>query len=73
MREGLCDKCNSPLFVRTDDQPETIRERLRVFHEQSKPIEAYFEARGLLRCVNGGDNPEHTYCEIIASDPRECP
>lgn len=72
MREGLCDKCNSPLFVRTDDQPETIRERLRVFHEQSQPIEAYYEAKGLLRRVDGSDDPERTYCEVIAPDIQEC-
>jgi adenylate kinase len=65
-REGLCDKCNSPLFVRKDDQPETIRERLRVFHEQTAPVIDYYEASGLLKRINGDQPTETVYSEIVA-------
>ena len=65
-REGLCDKCNSPLFVRKDDQPETIRERLRVFHEQTAPVVDYYEASGLLKRINGDQPTETVYSEIVA-------
>jgi adenylate kinase len=69
-REGLCDKCNSPLFVRKDDQPETIRERLRVFHEQTAPVIDYYEASGLLKRINGDQPTETVYSEIVAGLQR---
>lgn len=66
-REGLCDRCNSPLFVRSDDQPETIRERLRVFHEQTAPVIEYYNRTGTLQVVNGVDGPESTYSQIVGA------
>lgn len=65
-REGLCDKCNGPLFVRADDQPETIRERLRVFQESTAPVIGYYDERGLLNRVDGAKDPEDVYADIIA-------
>lgn len=64
-REGLCDKCNSPLFVRTDDQPETIRERLRVFHENTAPVIEYYESKGIMHRVDGSADPETVYEAIV--------
>lgn len=64
-REELCDKCNSPLFVRTDDQPDTIRERLRVFRENTQPVIEHYEAKGLLLKVDGSQEPESVYAAII--------
>ncbi|MGV3617244.1 MAG: adenylate kinase [Fimbriimonas sp.] len=66
LREGLCDKCNSTLFVRSDDQPETIRERLRVFQEQTAPVIGYYERTGSLQKVDGTHGPEETYAQIVA-------
>lgn len=65
-REGLCDKCNGPLFVRTDDQPETIRDRLRVFHENTRPVIDYYAAKGMLLRVDGSLAPEAVYEQIVA-------
>lgn len=65
-REGLCDKCNGPLFVRSDDQEGTIRERLRVFHELTEPVITYYERSGSLQRVAGSVGPEETYREIVA-------
>jgi adenylate kinase len=70
MREGLCDKCNGPLFVRTDDQPETILERLRVFRETTAPVIDYYGRTGSLLRVDGSVGPEDTYRQIIAAMPR---
>lgn len=64
-REGICDKCNSPLFVRTDDQPETILERLRVFRENTAPVRDYYREKGLLQVVDGRHEPEEVYQEIV--------
>ena len=43
---------------RTDDLPETVRERLRVYHEQTEPLIAYYEERGLLLRVDGAGTPD---------------
>lgn len=64
-REGLCDKCNGPVLIRQDDQPETVRERLRVFYESTAPVIDYYEERGILVRVDGDGQPEHVYKEIV--------
>ena len=69
-REGLCDKCDSPLFVRTDDQAETIRERLRVFREKTAPVIEYYRASGDLQTVDGCDDPEDVFLQIVADAPE---
>lgn len=70
-REGLCDKCNSPLFVRADDEPGTIRERLRIFRETTAPVIEYYEEHGLLQRVSTVDGPEPTYAEIVGPLPTD--
>lgn len=51
--ENVCDACGSRLVIRDDDKPETVRERLRVYHEQTAPLSAFYRQRGLLRTVQG--------------------
>jgi adenylate kinase len=43
--EGVCDKCRGPLYQRSDDNPEVIKKRLQVYHEQAKPLLEYFEQK----------------------------
>lgn len=64
-REGFCDKCNSPLIVREDDKPETIRERLRVFRENTKPVVDYYDGLKCLIRVNAIGDPEQIYLKIV--------
>lgn len=64
-REWICDECNSPLFVRSDDKPEAIEERLRVFREATEPIIGFYAERGHLVRVDANQDPEHVYQEII--------
>ncbi len=64
-REGLCDKCNSPLFVRSDDQPDKIRNRLKVFREDTAPVIEYYAGTGLLKRVDGSRDPDAIYADII--------
>jgi len=52
-KDGVCDKCGSGLIIRKDDSPETVRDRLRIFHEQTEPIKGYYEKLGKLRQVDG--------------------
>lgn len=68
-REGLCDQCNSPLFVRSDDKPEAIRERLRIFREATAPVIDFYECANLLRRVDASEGPEETYQGIVNGLP----
>ena len=65
-REGICDKCNSPLIVREDDKPETIRERLRVFRENTKPVVDYYAEQGKLLRVDASQDPEAVYQALVS-------
>lgn len=67
LREGLCDKCNSPLFVRSDDQPEAIRERLKAFHDTIQPLEEYFRSKNILVTLEAGDEPEELYQRVVGA------
>ena len=55
--EGICDKCGTALTVRKDDNPETVRDRLVVYHRETEPLVAYYEAKGLLRRIDGDQGP----------------
>ncbi|MDR1692812.1 MAG: adenylate kinase [Oscillospiraceae bacterium] len=58
-QEGVCDVCGERLTRREDDEPGTVRERLRVYHEQSEPLKGFYERLGRLRIVVGtGDVSE---------------
>lgn len=51
--EGVCDACGGELFQRDDDQEETIRNRMQVYHEQTAPLESYYRREGQLKEVDG--------------------
>jgi adenylate kinase len=51
---GVCDRCASTSFKRrSDDNPETVRERLVVYHQQTKPLIDYYKAKGKLQIIDG--------------------
>ncbi len=64
-REWLCDECNSPLFVRSDDTAEAIQERLRIFSDTTKPVIEYYERMGSLVRVDAQLDPEEVYKRIV--------
>jgi adenylate kinase len=51
--EGVCDQDGSRLIQRDDDKPDVIENRLRVYHEQTEPLVAYYDEQGLLRRIDG--------------------
>ena len=59
-KEGICDLCGAALTIRADDREEVVRDRLRVYHEQTEPLIAYYTERGLVRTVEGQDKLEDT-------------
>lgn len=65
--EDVCDQCGSGLVVRADDRPDTIRERLRVFHENTEPVEAWYQNKGLLRRIDGSASRDEVFASILAA------
>lgn len=51
--EGVCDACGGELQLRKDDKPDVVKHRLEVYHEQTEPLKAYYEAQGKLKCMDG--------------------
>ena len=56
--EGVCDKCGTALTIRKDDNPETVKDRLVVYHRETEPLIAFYEQKGLLRKIDGNQGPE---------------
>ncbi len=52
-RDGICDKCDDDLVLRDDDQPETVKKRLDVYHAQTKPLIDFYANKGVIRTVDG--------------------
>ncbi len=53
---GVCDKCGGELTQRADDKPETVLERLKIYHEQTEPLKEYYQAAGKLYLVQGQED-----------------
>ena len=51
--DGVCDRCGTTLVQRKDDEPQTVQERLHVYHEQTEPLRDYYAAAGKLLVVDG--------------------
>lgn len=51
-RPGICDRCGGALAVRQDDAPETVKKRLKVYHEQTEPVVDYYRSRGVLTSID---------------------
>ncbi len=62
--QGVCDKCGGELYQRDDDREETIRARLKVYHEQTAPLVEYYEKAGLLRRIPGQGSVDEIYARI---------
>ncbi len=58
--EGKCGKCGGTLVQRKDDHPDTVKERLHVYHEQTEPLKDYYEKQGKLRIVEGQEEVADT-------------
>ena len=50
-QEGICDKCGGKLIQRHDDEPETVKPRLEVYHQETEPLKDFYAKRGLLKSV----------------------
>jgi adenylate kinase len=61
---GKCDKCLGELKIRPDDQPETVRNRMKVYRSETLVLGDYYARLGLLRKISGEGTPEDIYARI---------
>lgn len=59
-KDGICNICGGELTIRADDSPETVLERLKVYHEQTEPLKGYYEKQGKLAVVEGQEEVADT-------------
>lgn len=71
--EGICDKCGGKLIQRKDDTEAVINERLKVYHEQTEPLKAYYKKDGRLTTIDGTISKEKTTAEIEKALKNICP
>lgn len=64
-QEGICDVCSAALVLRDDDQPETVKKRLNVYHEQTQPLIEYYQGKGILKSVDGTKIMDVIFDEIV--------
>jgi adenylate kinase len=62
--EGKCDRCGGELYIRDDDKIDSIKNRLRVYKEQTEPLIAYYRDKGLLREIDSSKSPQHSLEQI---------
>ena len=65
--EDACDQCGKPLTQRDDDKPETVKKRLKTYHEQTEPLIDYYDERGLLRRFDGTRSQTEVHDHIRAT------
>ncbi|MDO5441865.1 MAG: adenylate kinase [Bacillota bacterium] len=62
--EGVCDACGGEVYQRADDAEETVRNRLKVYAEQTAPLTGYYKNSGILKAVNGDQTMDKVFADI---------
>ncbi|MCR5441640.1 MAG: adenylate kinase [Lachnospiraceae bacterium] len=65
-QEGICDTCGSELVLRDDDKPETVLNRLKVYHDQTQPLIDFYTERNVLKTVDGTRDMKDVFADIIS-------
>jgi len=65
-KEGICDKCGQELVLRDDDKPETVKNRLQVYKEQTQPLIDFYQERGILHNVDGTQDMDEVFEAIVS-------
>ena len=65
--DGICDDCTGALIQRKDDQIDTIKNRLNIYHSETEPLKDYYEAQGKLAVVDGQDTVDETIALTMAA------
>ena len=62
--EGICDVCGQKLILRDDDKPETVKNRLNVYHTQTQPLIDYYKKKNILKTVDGTQDMNKVFADI---------
>jgi adenylate kinase len=65
--EGVCDECGGELIQRDDDTEDTVKERIRVYHENTEPVVEYYREQGVLEEVDGEGAPDEVWDDLHAT------
>lgn len=65
VKEGVCDRCHGELYQRDDDKEETIRQRLRVYSDQTQPLINFYEKQGRVRHIEGTGSIEDIFSRVL--------
>lgn len=65
-KEGICDTCGQELVLREDDRPETVLNRLKVYHDQTQPLIDFYTGKGVLKAVDGTVDMKDVFAAITA-------
>ncbi|MBE6130936.1 MAG: adenylate kinase [Erysipelotrichaceae bacterium] len=71
-KEGICDLCGSPLYTRADDNEETVKVRLQVYNEQTKPLVQYYDALNKLLDINSNQPIDDAIKDIVKAVEDKC-
>ena len=63
--QDVCDVCGEELILRDDDKPETVTNRLNVYHEQTKPLIDYYEKQGIVHTIDGTQTMDQVFSDIL--------
>ena len=63
--EGVCDTCGEKLILRDDDKPETVKNRLNVYHTQTQPLIDFYEKAGVLVNIDGTQDMDKVFADIV--------
>ena len=63
--ENICDRCGSELILRDDDKPETVKNRLNIYHEQTQPLIDFYTEKGVLKEVDGTVDMKDVFNAIV--------
>ncbi len=64
-KKDVCDKCDSALIQRKDDEPETVRKRIQVYSEQTSPLIEYYKEKKILTDVDASKKPKEIFNEVV--------
>lgn len=63
--DGVCDKCGEAVTLRDDDKPETVQKRLEVYHEQTQPLIDFYDAKGVVKTIDGTQPMDQVFNAIV--------
>ena len=63
--QGMCDACGGELVIRKDDEPDTVSDRLDIYHKQTEPLKSYYSEQGKLISVKGQAKVEDTTALVL--------